>query len=142
MSGFDLGDEVDVLSYDFTTGPGGWDPANGPGKGTIGDPTRHQIRSFQRTLSNALHLPPGADQEQMTAALSKLDVEGQERLAEATVDALAGLCAGSPSRQEIATLSVRAFNAFTGYIYGVLFESNPTVQANATSGSLAVVRSA
>lgn len=141
MSAFDLGAAIDGLSYDFTTGPAGWDEANGAGKGAIGDPTRGQIRDFQRSLSAALGVPTGS-QEELSAALAALDADGQERLAEAMLDALAALCGGTPSRAELAALSVRAFNAFTGFIYGVLFEASPTQPASGTNSSLAIVRSA
>lgn len=126
MGGFDLGSAVPSLSYDFTTGPSGWDPANGPGKGVIGDPNRKAVMAFQRASGVALGLPRGASEAEVQAALAGMDDEQAEQVADALLGALADLCAGSPSYTELATLSVRGLNAFSGYMYGALSESNPT----------------
>lgn len=126
MAAFDLGATVTPITYDFTTGASGWDPKDGPGKGLIPDPNRKQIVAFQHAISDALGLPAGARQEEVTAAMTALDPEESEKLADAMLDALTALCSGSPSGKELAALSVRGLNAFSGFIHGELSQTNPT----------------
>lgn len=126
MAAFDLGATITPITYDFTTGSGGWDESNGPGKGLIPDPNRKQIVAFQHAISDALGLPSGAGQEEVAAAMKALDSEQSEQLADAMLEALTALCSGSPSRSELAALSVRGLNAFSGFIHGELSQTNPT----------------
>lgn len=126
MGTFDLGQEVQGLQYDFTTRSQGWDPANGPGKGLIIDPSRQKVKAFQKATTKALGLSTDASQADVEAAVKALDSDGADSMADAMFDALADLCGGAPSRSELDALSVREFNAFAGWMHAELSAANPT----------------
>lgn len=142
MASFDLGQEVEALDYDFTTGRAGWDTANGPGKGVIPEPSRGAMRRFGLKMVAAFGLPPSATQAQMDDAMRSLDPADAERVEDAMIDALSEVCQGSPSALELRALGEFGLRAFAGFMFGKMAEASPTQPASGTNGSLALVRSA
>jgi hypothetical protein len=55
---------------------------------------------------------------------------------EATLESLAALCQGSPSKEELSHLPVRLLNAFATFLFDAVAEMRPTPPASATRLSL------
>lgn len=134
MASFNLGEQVGRLDYDFTTGAGGWDPANGPGKGVIPEPSRGAMRAFRLAMIDALGLEPSASESEVSERFGTLSVEEGEQAEEAMIDALAAVCSGHPSASELRALGLFGLQAFAGFMFAQLASGNPTRPANATNG--------
>lgn len=101
MAGFDAKRAVQRLDYDFT--------AFVPGaKGYIPEPTPEEFRAFRERLADAA--PEQAED------VGRMSLADQEALDETTLDAVAELCKGYPTRDQIAALPFRVQTAFLAWL--------------------------
>lgn len=128
-SSFVLEDELEDLTYDFTK----YTPN---AVGVIPEPTLDQIKAFQKSIREALRpvvetLTPADEettsQEQLLAALAeptpkdeKVATEREKKLCEA----MAAVCSGHPTYEEISSLPYRGQQAFAGWLVGVMLNPN------------------
>jgi hypothetical protein len=152
MAGFDAGAEVDPLDYDFTTIkalPGAVREILKDAKGTIPEPSNEQVNKFLRKQRSKLEshgvkiedFDPADQIKSMTAvakALATASPEDIDKMASGMVDAVAELCGGTPTREQIDALPQRIQTAFFGWLMGKL--TSPESAAGGTKPSLAVVR--
>lgn len=132
MSGFKASEAVERLDYDFTDLQVS-DPAQqeilAGAKGTIPEPSQQQLDGYfeaMRTLLSDLgvDLADAGSPQQLMAAFAKLPEGALERMNEGMVQAVADLCGGQPSRDQIAALPPRVRQAFVGWLSGQF--ANPT----------------
>lgn len=103
-----------VLAYNF-----------GPriGRGVTPTPTKKQVKRFAMRLRKAeaeAGLDPGTMILRSVAADEQLSVERKNRFAQATIDALAELCQGRPSREQITLVSPDVAEQWAGSLIGKL----------------------
>lgn len=122
MAGFVLADQVEPLAYDFGAyGPSGVTPE--PSQGGL---TRFltQIKDLAQVAGvDAADLQDAAPAE-VARVLDSLDEHKLEETNGQMVDALADLCQGHPTRDEIQALPARIQQAWTGWLMGQL--TDPT----------------
>lgn len=139
---FNLGEEVEDLGYDFTTGKDGWDIKNGPGKGAVLEPTQESIRKYHLIRYKFLGLTLDADEAEFAEALKSINAEKAQQWDGVVDEAISALCQGHPSAKEIGALGVRARKAFIAFVMDRLNETVPTRPASATRPSLGLVKNA
>lgn len=111
--GFDAGD-VEALSYDFRD--------YGP-KGVTPEPTTDQIRHFRkRVLATFNSLKTDGDDtelggDNLAVRFLSLPPEQRDEVNDDLVDAVAELCAGHPTLEEIRALPARIRSGFVGSIF-------------------------
>lgn len=113
--GFQADKVVDPLDFDFS--------AFGGPVGTIPEPTDQQIFQLQEDLSAglvAVGVPADQldDMEAIAKATATLDRESQQTFLEAQTEALARLCGGEPTLEQIQALPFRIRAAFFGWLIG------------------------
>lgn len=132
MAGFNAGEVVDALDYDFTA-------VGGP-KGTIPEPDDTRIEKFRKALGGIVAetlkaresaQASVAETGELTAdtllsALESADLTAQLGRA---VDAVADLCQGSPTRDQIEALPWRHKQAFFAWLVGQLLDPTPRTPA-------------
>ncbi len=127
MPKFDLAKPVSKLEYTF--GPNA--------SGIIPEPSNHAVNPFQDKLANnleAIGRPPVSDKtdmDEIRKAYTDLTVEEMDQLHEWSLDALADLFGGSPSRDQLDELGHRGQQAFLGWVQEQL--SGPNSRSGTTS---------
>lgn len=115
MAGFVSSQQIEPLAYDFEEhGPSGVTPE--PTQGTL---TRFLGRLKEVTGDVGIESP-----DELAAALDTFDEAKLEEVNGQMVDAVADLCQGHPTRDEIVALPVRIQQAWTGWLLGQL--TDPT----------------
>jgi hypothetical protein len=148
MTGFDAGEVVAPLDYDFTTIKQLRSETREKlqnAKGTIPEPSDKQIQSLIRAQRKALtdaginldELDP-EDATTLIKVASKLTEEQQSEVSQRVLQAVVSVCDGSPTEEEITALPQRVQNAFIAWLMKSL--TDPESAAGATKPSLAVVR--
>jgi hypothetical protein len=140
MPKFDA-DSIDGdLEYDFSK----W---GGP-SGTVPEPPQHAVRGLMKRISRVFkdsglrkedeedNITPGEVAETMDRVE---DDEMFEKLNIELLDALAMVCGGSPSKEELEKLPYRPFMGFFGYLIGNL--TNPEGSTSGTTNSRKRLRS-
>lgn len=119
--GFDAGAALEPLDYNFEKFDAG--------SGTIPEPTRAQIRDFEKwRLSTFGDAATVADLAERYQAMS--DDEAAESDREAVV-AIARLCSDSPNAEQLEKLPARVFRAFWAWLWTQL--TDPTLSGSATT---------
>lgn len=141
MPKFDASSIGGDLEYDFSR----W---NGP-TGVVPEPPRSAVNSMMKSISAAFKETGLRDQNEDDDSLTPEDVESTmskvddeevfEKLTIQLLDALAKLCSGSPSREDLEKLPYRPFMGFFGYLIGNL--TNPEGSKPGTTNSRARLRS-
>jgi hypothetical protein len=139
--GFDASNAVEALDWDFAP--------HVQASGTVPEPSDRILRGFQAAMTRNL-TDLGVDRaqlgspQQLVAALADVDEKKLEKAADKVNKALADLCQGSPSLEQLEQLPPRVRNAFMGWLTGLLFGTgeNPTLPSPVTSRSLATVNGA
>lgn len=121
MSGFNSGKAVPVsdLAYDFT--------AHGGGEGTIPEPSAEIVQAYFKEVRGAMKgagielgdLAAGNTAEGRLAIARALGAADEDKLKEMEaqqLDAVVGLCGGTPSKEEIEKLPARVQQAFFGWL--------------------------
>lgn len=139
MAGFVADQEIDPLDFDFTK-------YDGP-KGTIAEPSHEAVERFFREMSrmdgemvNVRRQSLDAireDGDPVEAAVAAFDTGAE--LSQKQLEAIAELCGGSPSLEDLRKLPDRVQKAFAGWLIGQF--TNPQ-STTATRPSLAVVKGA
>lgn len=130
MAKFDLSEALETLDYDFS--PHGTPRKSGP-HGIVPEPSTGQIEAFTRIM-RALVGPMMADQEaaqnmtptEIAAKLADVDedeAEAREKI-DALTQAIADLCSGQPSAEDIKSLPFRGRQAFFGWVVGTFLDPN------------------
>lgn len=124
MGGFDAGQQVERLNYDFSTLT---DPDGKPysdAKGIIPEPSSGEVQDLLEKLI-AAGKDAGLDAEDLTGtpqqvalALAGADREQLDRMKDALLDAIGEFTKGHPTRDEIAALPHRLQDAFIGWLLG------------------------
>lgn len=115
MPTFDLSKAVPELRYNFGGGVAG----------VVPEPSPQAVNRFRVRMAENIKVT-GKDVGDLTSAdellrvLSSLSEDDLNLIYEENLDALAELCAGSPTREQLAALGHRAFQAFLGWIMGEL----------------------
>jgi hypothetical protein len=123
MATFVLGEQIQDLGYDFS--PYG-------GEGIIPEPSAEQIKSFRRAFaqlvqSSADSANKQAPEDMIKAAIELLNKDTSE-LDTKILMAVAEVCSGKPSFDELDALPYRAQNAFVGWCVGTfLLPEVPTL---------------
>lgn len=125
MPKFDASTIGGDLEYDFSK----W---NGP-TGVVPEPPRSAVTTLMKQISRAFKdsglRDEDADDDTLTPdevekTMNKVeDEEVFEKLTAELLDALAKVCAGSPTREQLEALPYRPFMGFFGYLVGNL--TNP-----------------
>jgi hypothetical protein len=116
--GFNAGDEVEPLDYDFTFFKDKI-PELAVAKGTIPEPSDTAVQRMQRKLVEATKkfVPSGAPGAPTTAAaMADLPEDAFEQAETVILDAIAELCAGSPTREQLAVLPYRHKRKFIAWL--------------------------
>lgn len=120
MAGFNAATAVEAMDYDFT--------AFGGRKGAIPEPSTGQVKEFFKALQAiAAEVRPmmdkaakankgELDEADIAELMSMMDDDLVEKQQDKIIDAVAELCGGSPSRDEIAKLPYRVLGAFNAWI--------------------------
>lgn len=109
MSGFKASEAAPKLDYDFNP--------HMDVKGTVPEPSQDAMRQYNKEIGV---IYGGKTREE----IAKLPVEDQEEIGAALVAAMAELCDGSPSLEELKALPFRTIQAFSGWLMGSF--KNPT----------------
>lgn len=130
------------LEYDFSR----W---SGP-TGVVPEPPRAAVNTLMKSISVAFKDLGLRDEDETDDSLTPNDVEKTmnqiedeelfEKMNEKLLDALAKVCAGSPSRENLEALPYRPFMGFFGYLIGNL--TNPEGSKPGTTSSPRRLRSA
>ena len=112
--GFDLSKQVKALDYNLGGGV----------RGTVPEPSPKSVNRYQarmrenlRTLGRDVDM---SDPEDLIRVLGSLTEDDMNAIYEENLDAVAELCDGSPSRDQLAELPYRGFQAFVGWLSGEL----------------------
>lgn len=121
MPAFDAGDVLESLDWDFTK-------AGVKAKGTIPEPTDHQIGQFLDGLKALytdakasgldLDLAENATPEQMMDTLAQVTGEKFEKFLAALAGLFAELCSDKPSKEQLLGLPLRVRVKFYGWVQG------------------------
>lgn len=135
MPKFDADSIGGDLEYDFTK----W---GGP-KGVVPEPPRAAVNGMMKKISSAFKevglRDEDADDESLTpdqvaSTMDKVeDEEMFEKLNDHLLGALADVCGGSPTREQLDALPYRPFMGFFGYLIGNL--TNPEGSTPGTKSS-------
>lgn len=136
MPKFDASTIGGDIEYDFSK----W---GGP-SGVVPEPPRNAVSKMMRQISAAFKeyglRDDNADDDSLTpddVAKTMSDAEDDEetfeKLSVTLLDAVAGVCGGSPSREVLDALPYRPFMGFFGYLIGNL--TNPEGSRSGTSNS-------
>lgn len=134
--GFDAGNSVEPLDYDFSSYIEGV-------RGTISEPTQDDLDAFFLALRNVgseagvAALESVGSGEDAREALAGIPDDLLSDLTGKLVAAVAGICKGTPSEGEINALPVRPRQAFVDWV--IAETTNPTKRTSASRAS--VVRS-
>jgi len=120
---FDAGSEVEPLDYNFDTiakrYPGRYPELEGV-IGTVPEPSDDAVQTFQRRLTAAtVDLLPVLDLDDRVAVAKALRDMPEETFAKADqviIDAVGELCAGSPTRDQVAALPFRLRRKFVAWL--------------------------
>lgn len=114
MAGFDLSKQVKALDWNFGNGV----------RGTVPEPSPKAVNRFRMRMSeNVRAIGRDFDMsnpDELVQVLASLTEDDLNAIHDETLDAVAELCDGAPSRDQLAELSYRGFQAFTGWITGEL----------------------
>jgi hypothetical protein len=126
MAGFDLSKHVQSLDWDFGGGV----------KGTTPEPSTKAVNRFnQRLRDNLAHIgkpvEDRSDTDELMRVMGSLTEDEHNAIHEEAFDAVLELCDGSPSREQLAGLGHRGFQAFLGWISSEV--NNPEGLRPATS---------
>ncbi len=124
MAKFDSGAAVERLEYDFS--------AHGGPVGVVPEPSEKQVDEALAKLRDVAakaggDLPADASPAQVAEALGNFSLEEQ---AGPMTEAVAGLCSGSPSYDELMALPMRVRAVFRDWLLGEL--TDPTESRPAT----------
>lgn len=114
--GFDAGQLIEKLDYDFT--------AFGGTKGVIPEPSDKVLLAFQDSMRKGLVEYGVSDDVDLTdnaavmRVIAKLPSNQLAAFLDLQVEALAQFCQGTPTLQELQTMPVRVRNAFAGWLMG------------------------
>lgn len=114
MAKFDVGVEVDELSYDFEKFVPG-------AKGIIPEPSTDQLTNFRRTILESIPVTEGSDGKvgiDFDALKERVKDDGGEALEASLFQAIADLCSEQPSAEQMKALPYRGQQAFIGWIMG------------------------
>lgn len=121
MPSFDAGAVVEPLAWDFT--------AFKAGKGVIPEPSDERIAAFMKAMMAVAQqegtaelkalADAGDDEEKMLAAIAALPEDVMSG-SKAMIAPYAGLCGGSPTKEQIAKLPPRVRFAFFTWLAGEL----------------------
>jgi hypothetical protein len=120
------------IEYDFTT----W----GGSAGVIPEPSRKAVKHFMDSIQRGFKEiglrnaddPDATTPDEVVDTMNKIeDDEVFEKTAEMLTKAVAEVCGGSPSFDELASLHYRPFMGFFGYLIGELM--NPEVSRPGTN---------
>lgn len=125
MAGFDLSRSISALDYNFGGGV----------RGTVPEPSSKSVNRFHSRIADNLKaigrdVPDRSDSDAMAQLLATLTEDDLNAIHAETLDAVAELCDGSPSPDELASLGHRGFQAFLGWLTGEL--TNPEGSRPAT----------
>lgn len=126
MAGFDLSKSLEPLAWDFGGGI----------KGVVPEPSPKAVNRFRTRIAENVRatgrdVGDRSDIDNLLKVLASLNEDDLNAIYEENLDAVTELCDGSPSRDEIAGLGHRGFQAFLGWIGGELV--NPEGSRPATS---------
>lgn len=126
MSGFVLSKSLDPLAWDFGDGV----------KGVVPEPSPKSVNRFRHRIAENVRatgrdVGDRSDIENLLKVLASLNEDDLNAIYEENLDAVAELCDGSPTREQIASLGHRGFQAFLGWIGAELV--NPEGKRPATS---------
>lgn len=150
--GFDAGKAVIALDYDFSTVKVADESAAEilkEAKGTIPEPSQDALEAFQERLRSRIvdggleeiaALGDDPSTADVVSAISGLPEGALGEMMNDTLDAVADLCAGSPTREQINVLPARIRLAFIGWLTESLV--GPTQPTPATTPSLATANGA
>ena len=121
--GFNASEQVEPLEYDFTY----FGTANPPisvlanAKGEIPEPSDQAVTTMQRKLTAATKrfLPDNIDpnnQVAMNQAMAQIPEDAFSRAEQEILDAIAELCNGSPTREQLAALPYRHKRKFIAWL--------------------------
>lgn len=130
MATFDVSQEVDELTFDFTK----YVP---DAKGTIPEPSNDAITAFRRRIAELLPVAVGEDGKPGVDLSALVEKYGESEDAAKGLEAdlyksVADLCSNTPTVEQIRALPFRGQRAFIGWIIGK-FVSTPEASAPATS---------
>lgn len=113
--GFDLSKQVKALDFNFGDGV----------RGTVPEPSPKSVNRFQTRMQENIRaigrdVGDMSDPENLVRVLSSLTEDDLNAIYDENLDAVAELCDGSPTRDQLADLSFRGFQAFLGWITGEL----------------------
>ncbi|MGW1676035.1 hypothetical protein [Saccharopolyspora sp. NPDC002376] len=114
MAGFDLSKQVKALDWNFGDGV----------RGTVPEPSPKSVNRFQTRMRENIKAT-GRDldmssMDELIRVLGSLTEDDLNSIYEENLDAVAELCDSSPSRDQLAELPHRGFQAFLGWITGEL----------------------
>lgn len=123
--GFDLSKQVRALDYNLGNGV----------RGTVPEPSRKAVNRFNTRIADNLSVigkdrPMPGDTEAIARLYSELTEDDLNAISEENLDAVAEVCDGSPSREELDAMGHRGFHAFLGWLSG---ELNPESSRLATT---------
>jgi|1185.fasta_scaffold544084_2 tRNA(Met) C34 N-acetyltransferase TmcA len=137
---FDAADQVEPLDYNFDTiaqlYPGKYPILEGV-KGTIPEPSDDAVQHLQHQLTAATKglIPDDVDRDDRAALARAMRDLPEEtfKLAEGKVtSALAELCAGSPTREQIEALPFRLRRKFLAWVQRELMDPESSTAATST----------
>ena len=112
--GFDLSKQVKALDYNLGDGV----------RGTVPEPSPKSVNRYQsRMRENVKATGRDVDisnMEDLLKVLGSLTEDDMNAIYEDNLDAVAELCDGAPTRDQLAELPHRAFQAFVGWLSGEL----------------------
>jgi hypothetical protein len=130
------------LRYDFS------DFGHPDIKGVVPEPSRFAVKKFLRDVQAAFKslklaaddAPEQASPDDIVNTMNKIDDEELfDKLTESITDALAELCGGSPTRDQLERLGYRPFMGFFGYLMENLM--NPELSRPGIRNSQVALRS-
>lgn len=123
MPKFDSSTIGGSLDFDFT----GW----GGSKGTVPEPSRPAVNKLLKKVQNSFKDLGLVDEnsgdsttpDQVRATMDKIEDEALfEKMTEAMTAAVADVCGGTPSLEELTALPYRPFMGFFGFLMGNLVD--------------------
>ncbi|AWY07506.1 hypothetical protein SEA_LAZERLEMON_23 [Streptomyces phage LazerLemon] len=113
MAGFDASTAVEPMEYDFTAYEGS--------KGVVPEPSTKEMQVFQREFAKVMRKGQAleiSDDEAMKLSEKQFDKlqKDAEAIGEELDELIAGLCKGTPSREDVAKLPFRVKTAFSKWL--------------------------
>lgn len=146
MSTFDVGREVDPLNYDLSTTRAADPKAREilkDAKGTVPEPSQDALETFQERMRKAVveqgvgeiaALGENAPPEKLIEVMGKLPEGAMKAVMDTNLDAVAELCGGAPTKEQITALPARERLRFIGWLTGSLVR--PTQPTSDSTPSL------